>query len=96
MSRRRFEFRIAALVVGAIALLGTFIAGLWGYVYVTTTPIHPDAQAIASVQAPAIDDAAATVNTIARARAATQVAIATQNLPGASVAVAAGGAVIWS
>lgn len=96
MSKRRFEFRIAALVVGAIALLGTFIAGLWGYVYVTTTPIHPDARAVGSVAGPAADPTPAVAEAVTRAREATRVAVAEQNLPGVSVAVAVGGKLVWA
>jgi hypothetical protein len=48
MSKRRTETWLA-LIVGVVCLIPAAILGLWVYVSVTATPLHPDAQDVPSV-----------------------------------------------
>jgi serine beta-lactamase-like protein LACTB, mitochondrial len=85
---------IAALfAMGVIGLIAA-IAGLWVYVLATTRPLHPDAQKVPSVAhsapRPQWTSAARQGREIAR------VGLLDQNLPGLSVAVGAGGEIVWA
>ncbi len=83
-----------ALVVGAVLLIILAVAGLWVYVSATATPLHPNAQDVASTPqaapAPEWADAAELARQIVRAH------LAEQNWPGASVAVGIGGEIVWA
>ena len=93
MSRRRIETWLA-IFVGAIGLGLLAIAGLWVYVSATATPLHPNAQDVPSVpnsaSSPKWSDAAE------RARQIVRATLAEQNWPGLSVAVGAGGEIVWA
>jgi CubicO group peptidase (beta-lactamase class C family) len=93
MSRSRTE-TILAFGVVAVGLLLAFIVGLFTYMNVTATPLHPDPQKVPSVMRarPALEWADAAE----RARRAVRAALIDQNLPGLSVAVGAGGQVLWA
>src|SRR5262245_3313210 len=82
---------LIALGVGGVILA---VAGLWIYVSATATPLHPDAQAIGSVQEtdPAADWTAATES----ARQIVRTTLSEQNLPGVSVAVGVNGRIVWT
>jgi serine beta-lactamase-like protein LACTB, mitochondrial len=82
-----------ALVVGAAALIMLAVAGLWVYVSATTTPLHPTAQSVASVGAAPAPQWAGVVE---EGRQIVRAALAEQNLPGVSVAVGVGGAIVWA
>jgi serine beta-lactamase-like protein LACTB, mitochondrial len=81
------------VAVVAIGIALTAFLGLWGYM-AATPPLHPNAQDIQSVAeseppprwAPAV----------AEARQIVRAALAEQSLPGVSVAVAAGGHIVWA
>lgn len=93
MAKRRIPawlWAIAAIPV----LIFVFVIGLWSFVILTTTPIHPDAQRIATVagSTPSTDWTAAAEE----ARRIVRADIAAQNLPGLSVAVATGGTIVWA
>jgi serine beta-lactamase-like protein LACTB, mitochondrial len=83
-----------ALIVAAIGLLVAAILGLWVYASATATPLHPAAQDVSSVTRsaplPQWADAVAQGRQIARA------GLTEQNLPGISVAVGAGGEIVWA
>ena len=48
MSKRRTEIWVA-LIVGVVCLIPAAILGLWVYVSVTATPLHPDPRDVPSV-----------------------------------------------
>jgi len=93
MSRSRTE-TILALGVVAVGLLLAFIVGLFTYMNVTATPLHPDRRKVPSVAraAPPPEWAAA----VEEGRQAARAALVDQNLPGLSVAVGAGGRILWA
>jgi len=85
---------VLGLFVGAVGLLITFILGLWLFMSATATPLHPDPQKV-----PSVTDSAAPPKWAAAVEQGRQIARAgliDQNLPGLSVAVGVGGAVVWA
>jgi CubicO group peptidase (beta-lactamase class C family) len=82
------------LIVLAVGGLLTFILGLYAYMSLTATPLHPDANQVSSVTkmapSPKWAGAAKQGQQIARA------GITGQNLPGLSVAVGIGGDIVWA
>ena len=92
MSKSRTEAWLA-LVVLAVGLLLATILGLWGYM-IATAPLHPNTQDVPSVRAslpvPRWADAVEQGQRIVRAD------LIEQNLPGLSVAVGAGGDIVWA
>ncbi len=93
MSKRRIETWLAVIVV-AVGLIPVAILGLWGYVSFTATPLHPNAQDVPSVthSAPLPQRADA----VEQGRQIVRAALTEQNLPGLSVAVGAGGGIVWA
>jgi CubicO group peptidase (beta-lactamase class C family) len=93
MSKRRTEIWVA-LIVGVVCLIPAAVLALWVYVSVTATPLHPDAREVPSVThaapLPKWSDAVARGRQIARA------SLTEKNLPGLSVAVGVGGAIVWA
>lgn len=93
MSKNRIQTWLVVILVGA----GLFVAaifGLFAYMSLTATPLHPDAQQVRSVTqtapSPRWDDAVKQGQQIVRAD------LAAQNLPGISVAVGIGGEIVWA
>lgn len=82
------------LILWAGGLLGVAMLGLWGYVSVTATPLHPDFEEIPSVTRsvtlPEWTDAAKEGGEIVRTH------LVEQNLPGLSVAVGIDGEIVWA
>jgi CubicO group peptidase (beta-lactamase class C family) len=93
MTTRRLE---TWLTLGAVAigLLLAAILGLWGYISLTATAIHPDPHAVRSIirAAPAFTWASAAD----QGRQLVREHVAEQNLPGVSVAVGVGGDLVWA
>lgn len=89
----RVEIVVGLIVLGIGGIL-LGVAGLFVYMSATATPLHPDAQQLSSVAQS--DPAAKYAAAVARARAAMRASIAEQNLPGLSVAVGAGGDLVWA
>ena len=93
MAKSRIQTWLAVIVV-AVGLIPVAILALWGYVSFTATPLHPNLQDVPSVTrsapAPPLADAVEQGRQIVRA------AVAEQNLPGLSVAVGAGGEIVWA
>ena len=85
---------VLGLFVGAVGLLIAFILGLWLFMSATAAPLHPDPQRVPSVtdSAPSPTWAAA----VQQGRQIARAGLIDQNLPGLSVAVGAGGAVVWT
>lgn len=93
MSKKALKTGLAVIGAG-IALLLTFIVGLFVYVNATAKPLHPDPKAVPSVtQSPALPKWAAAVE---QGRQIARTALTSQNLPGLSVAVGAGGDLLWA
>jgi serine beta-lactamase-like protein LACTB, mitochondrial len=84
---------ILALIVIAAGLLVAAVLGLFAYVSLTATPLHPDPQQIPSVTRstplPKWTDAVEKARRVARA------SLTQQNLPALSVAVGANGNLVW-
>jgi len=93
MSKPRIETWLA-VVIGGIGLLLIAILGLFGYVSLTSTPLHPNARNVSSVT----HSAAATKweNAVERGRQIVRTSLVEQNLPGLSVAVGADGDIVWA
>ena len=83
-----------ALFVVAVGLLLAAILGLFAYVSATATPLHPDPKAVPSVTRAAVPRQWA--GAVEQGRQMVRAAIAEQNLPGLSVAVGAGGDLVWA
>ena len=93
MSKSRNQTWLALIVV-AVGLLLAAILGLWGYMSATATPLHPDPQNVPSVthSAPLRRWAEA----VEQGRQIVRASLSEQNLPGLSVAVGAGGDIVWA
>jgi serine beta-lactamase-like protein LACTB, mitochondrial len=76
---------------GLMLLVGL---GVYGYVLATMTPLHPTAQDVQAVTHLAPPDKWAAA--VEQARQTVRASVAEQNLPGVSVAVGAGGELVWA
>jgi len=93
MSKRRTEIWIA-VIVGVVCLIPAAILGLWVYVSVTATPLHPDAREVPSVAQSAPSPKWA--DAVERGRQIVRAGLTEKNLPGLSVAVGVGGDIVWA
>ena len=93
-TRSNRAFRRIVIALCAIAALIVAIGALPSFLWATARPLHPEPQnAPSAVQvAPSPEWAAA----VGRAQAIARAALSEQNLPGLSVAVGAGGDVVWA
>jgi CubicO group peptidase (beta-lactamase class C family) len=93
VSKSRLQTFVAVIVAG-IGLLVAGIMGLFAYRSLTAKPLHPDPQIVpaAIVSAPSAEWSRAAE----RAREVVRAGLAEQNLPGISVAVGAGGRIVWA
>jgi serine beta-lactamase-like protein LACTB len=82
------------LIATGIGTLVAFLVGLHVYVTATATPLHPDVQRVPSVTLRAPSPARG--EAVDRGRQIVRTALAEQNLPGLSVAVGAGGDLVWA
>jgi CubicO group peptidase (beta-lactamase class C family) len=90
---KRTETWLALIVVG-IGLLVAALGGLWGYMSLTATPLHPDASAVPSrIASPPPTEWSGAV---AEARRIARAALVERNLPGLSVAVGVAGEIVWA
>ena len=86
--------RRLVIVLGAIAALIVAIAALPSFLWATAKPLHPEPQNVPSaVQSEPSPQWAAAVG---RARQIVRTVVSEQNLPGLSVAVGAGGDIVWA
>jgi CubicO group peptidase (beta-lactamase class C family) len=91
--KTRLQTLIGLAVLGA-GLVVAAIMGLFAYMSLTATPMHPDASAVKSVTlSPPPEKWAGAVE---RARQIARAGVTEQNLPGLSVAVGAGGEIVWA
>ena len=93
MARSRAQ-TVLALLVGGVGLLISAIFGLFAYMSLTATPIHPDAQKVSAVTRSAPSPAWA--GAAERGRQIARAGLTDQNLPGLSVAVGIGGEIVWA
>jgi serine beta-lactamase-like protein LACTB, mitochondrial len=93
MSKNRISTWLALLVLAVGALLA-FIVGLFAYMSLTATPLHPDAKDVPSVtrSAPSLQ----WVGAVEQGRQIVRAGLTGQNLPGVSVAVGVGGDIVWA
>jgi serine beta-lactamase-like protein LACTB, mitochondrial len=93
MSKSRIETGLY-VIVAAVGLLLAAIPGLWVFMRATATPLHPNPpdvpSATHSAPLPKWADAVEQGRQIVRA------GLGEQNLPGLSVAVGAGGEIVWA
>ncbi len=82
------------VIVAPPALLFLFIMGLYTFVIATTRPLHGDPKGVTSVThwAPVPTWA----NAVEQGRQLVRASVVEQNLPGLSVAVGAGGDIVWA
>lgn len=82
------------LIVAGVGLIILGVAGLFIYINATTRPIHPNAQDVPS----AAQSAPSTrwVEAAEQGRQVVRASLLEQNLPGVSVAVGAGGEIVWA
>jgi serine beta-lactamase-like protein LACTB, mitochondrial len=82
------------MIAVAIAVVFTFIQGLYVYMTATAKPLHPNPQAVQSVahSAPVPKWAAA----VEQGRQIARRGVIAQNLPGLSVAVGVGDDIVWA
>lgn len=82
------------IIVAIPVLIFLFVIGLWSFVIITTRQIHPDAQGMSTIAASAPSSRWA--GAVDESRQIVRADVATMNLPGLSVAVAAGGDLVWA
>lgn len=82
------------LVVVAIGLVPTAILGLFVYASATAPILHPNAQDVTST--PGASPAQQWAGAVEQGRPIVRATLAERNLPGVSVAVGAGGEIVWA
>jgi CubicO group peptidase (beta-lactamase class C family) len=87
------EVWLGLMVLGAGGLM-LAVAGIWMYMSATATPLHPDAETVPSLAQ--TDPAQRWADAVTRGREIMRTQAAAQNLPGVSVAVGAGGDIVWA
>ncbi len=93
MSKSRIQI-LLALIVLAVGLLVVAVLGLFAYMSLTATPLHPNPQDVPSVtQSARVPQWAGAVE---RGQQIARAGLTEQNLPGLSVAVGAGGEIVWA
>jgi CubicO group peptidase (beta-lactamase class C family) len=93
VARIRIQTLLALFVVG-VGLLIAAILGLFAYMSLTATPLHPNAQDVPSV--PQAAPSKKWAGAVERARQITRAGLTEQNLPGVSVAVGVDGEIVWA
>jgi len=91
--RKGFRTALIVIAVPIVALL-VFISGLFIYVNATARPIHPEPKNVPSVAN--AGPAPAWAGAVERGREIARAGVSKQNLPGLSVAVGAGGGIVWA
>ena len=94
MAKTRVQTWLAAIVVIGVGGLLLFIGGLFAYVNFTAVPLHPDAANVPS--ATQSQPQPSWANAVTQGRQIARTSVSEQNLPGLSVAVGAGGEIIWA
>ncbi len=93
MSNNRVPTWLLLIILGIGGLI-TFVVGLFAYVSLTATPLHPNVKDIPSaLRATPLPRWAGTAD---EARQIVRAVVKAQNLPGASVAVGIAGDIVWA
>jgi CubicO group peptidase (beta-lactamase class C family) len=82
------------LAAGAVGLVLAFVVGLFVYMNATARPLHPDANKVPSVTKSS--PSARWSGAVEQGRQLARASLVSQNLPGLSVAVGAGGELVWA
>jgi serine beta-lactamase-like protein LACTB, mitochondrial len=82
------------VIFSGIGLIFLFVLGLWLYVIATAKPLHPNPQDVPTVQRSAPPEKLA--GAVEQARQIARAALVEGNWPGFSVAVGAGGNILWA
>jgi CubicO group peptidase (beta-lactamase class C family) len=93
MWKTRTETWLAIILV-PIGLIPAALLGLWGFMGATATILHPDPK-----DAPSVTQSAPLpkwADAVAQGRQLVRAGLSDQNLPGLSVAVGAGGDIVWA
>ena len=93
ISKGRFQTWLWRLVLAVGLLLAALLAG-YGYILATMKPLHPNAQDVTSVTGATPGQQWA--GAAEQGRHIVRAALTEQNLPGLSVAVGAGGDIVWA
>ena len=93
MSKTWVQKGLMAIVVG-VGLILVFILGLYGYVIATMKPLHPNAQEVSAVTNATPPQKWA--GAVEQGRRIVRAHLTEKNLPGLSVAVGAGGDMVWA
>src|SRR5687768_14044933 len=89
--------RIQTVIVLAVLAVGALVAaimGLFAYMSLTATPLHPDAAAVKSVTGSA--PSRRWSGAVEQGRQIARAGLTEQNLPGLSVAVGVEGEIVWA
>jgi serine beta-lactamase-like protein LACTB len=87
-SRTQTWLERIGLAVGAV-----FAVGLWIYSFLNATPLHPNPREVSSITHVTSQEWA---NAVEQGRQHARASLVEQNLPGLSVAVGAGGDIVWA
>jgi CubicO group peptidase (beta-lactamase class C family) len=93
-TRSNVMLRRLVIVLGAIAALVVAIGGLPSFLWATARPLHPAPQNVPSAVQP--EPSPQWASAVGRARQIVRGVLSEQNLPGLSVAVGAGGDLVWA
>jgi CubicO group peptidase (beta-lactamase class C family) len=90
---KKTETWLAAIVVG-VGLVVAVVVGIFSYISLTAMPIHPTAEEVPST--PQAAPSRKWAGAVEQARQIVRAHVIEQNLPGISVAVGVGGAMVWA
>jgi CubicO group peptidase (beta-lactamase class C family) len=93
VSKSRLEIWLV-LIVLVVGVGLAAIVGLFSYITMTSTPLHPDATRVPSVTR--ATPSSQWAEAVEQGRQIVRADLAGQNLPGLSVAVGAGGGILWA
>ncbi|HYT65953.1 MAG TPA: serine hydrolase domain-containing protein, partial [Vicinamibacterales bacterium] len=93
MSKNRKKTWLALIAVPPF-LLGVFVVGLFVYMNATVRPLHPDPKNVPSLTQSS--PSAQWSEAVEQGRQLARASLTEQNLPGLSVAVGAGGDIVWA
>jgi CubicO group peptidase (beta-lactamase class C family) len=93
VAKTRLEIWLA-LIVLAVGVGLAAVVGLFSYIAMTSTPLHPDATRVPSVARSTPSSQWA--DAVEQGRQIVRAGVAGQNLPGVAVAVGAGGDILWA
>jgi serine beta-lactamase-like protein LACTB len=93
LSKNRTQIWLALAVLAVGGLLAV-ILGLFAFMSITATPLHPDLRSVRSVTQS--DPSRKWVDAVERARQVMRAGLKEQNLPGLSVAVGIDGEIVWA